>query len=81
MKTTIDVAGNILVRSRDRARRDGLTLRELVEEGLELALAERERRRRAPVKPVTFRGRGLAPEFRRARWARIRDAAYQGRGS
>jgi len=33
------------------------------------------------VKPVTFRGRGLAPEFRGARWARIRDAAYEGRGS
>lgn len=58
-----------------------MTLRELVEEGLELVLAGREGRRRAPIAPVTFRGRGLTPQYRNVGWARIRDAAYEGRGS
>jgi len=81
MKTTIDIASNILERSREAAHQDHTTLRELVEQGLDLVLAQREARRRAAIHPVTFRGRGLAPPFRRARWSRIRDAAYEGRGS
>ena len=81
MKTTIDIASNILKRSKDLARTEDATLRSLVEEGLELVLAERHERRRARVRPVTFRGRGLTPRFRRASWARIRDAAYEERGS
>ncbi len=81
MKTTIDIASNILECSREAAREDHTTLRELVEEGLELVLAQREARRRVAIRPVTFRGRGLAAEFRRASWSRIRDAAYEGRGS
>ena len=81
MKTTIDIASNILERSRAAAREDHTTLRELVEQGLDLVLAQREARRKVVVRPVTFRGRGLAPQFRRARWSRIRDAAYEGRGA
>jgi hypothetical protein len=81
MKTTIDIASNILKRSKELARRENLTLRELVEEGLECVLAERGRRRKTKVKPVTFRGRGLTPEYRNASWSRLRDAAYEGRGS
>ncbi len=79
VKTTIDIASNTLRRSKELARRENLTLRELVEQGLELVLAEHEKRRRMQIKPVTFRGRGLAPEFRRARRSKIRDAAYEGR--
>ncbi len=81
MKTTIDIASNILERSRELARREGTTLRSMVEEGLELVLERRQARRRTPVKPVTFRGKGLTPQFRNAGWDRIRNAAYEGRGS
>lgn len=81
MKTTIDIASNILAWSREVARRENITLRELVEEGLVLVLAHHQRRRRTPVKPVTFRGRGLTAWFRHAKWERIRDAAYESRGA
>jgi hypothetical protein len=81
MKTTVDIASNTLRRSKQLASQEHVTLRELVEEGLELVLAEHEKRRRVPTQPITFRGRGLAPQFRRARWSQIRDAAYEGRGA
>ncbi len=81
MKTTIDIASNILQQSREMARRDNVTLRELVEEGLDLVLARRRARRKVTIRPVTFRGRGLTPAYRRVSWTRIRDAAYEGRGT
>ena len=71
MKVTID----------ELARRERLTLQELVEQGPELVRAEHERRRRPQIKPVMFRGQGLAPQFRRTKWSEIRDAAYEGRGA
>ena len=78
MRTTVDVASNILRRSKELARRDHTTLRELIHEGLELVLERRQARSKAAVKPVTFRGQGLGLQFRGARWSRIRDAAYEG---
>jgi hypothetical protein len=77
MKTTIDIASNILNRSRKLARDQKVTLRALVEEGLELVLQKRGPDRQRPeVRPVTYSGKGLAPEFKGASWERIRDAAY-----
>ena len=43
MKTTIEIADDLLTRSREFARERGLTLRALVEEGLALALARAEK--------------------------------------
>ena len=76
MKTTIDIAGNILDRSRLLAREQNVTLRTLVEEGLELALEKRANRKPGKVRPVTFPGKGLSPQFKNASWERIRGAAY-----
>lgn len=81
MKTTVDIASNLLERARRLSREQKVTLRELIEEGLELALKAREFRSKRTVKPVTFRGRGLSREFRRAKWSEIRKAAYEGRGA
>lgn len=80
MKTTVDIASNILRQSKDLARRDGVTLRSLIEQGLEMVIAERMHARRASVEPVVFGGDGLTPEFQEADWSRIRDAAYGERG-
>ena len=81
MKTTIDVADDLLARARAVAARDGDTLRNLVEEGLRLALAAREQTPKARAFSMrTFGGKGaragLTPEFDGASWERIRDAAY-----
>ena len=81
MKTTIDNASSILKRSKELARREDVTLRALVEEGLDLVLAERQAHRKKPIRPVTFRGHGLTPQYRNTEWTKIRDAAYEGRGA
>jgi len=80
MKTTIDLSDNLLRRAKELARRENLTLKELAEEGLEMALRARERRAPYQAKPVVFRGKGLSPEFQQSSWSSIRDAAYEGRG-
>jgi len=56
-------------------------LRELLSEGLEYALEKRSAAPSACVKAVTFKGKGLAPEFRLASWGVLREAAYEGHGS
>ena len=76
MKTTIEIGDELLQRSRQVLHEQGGTLRGLVEEGLELALAHRERAKTRQVKPVTFRGQGLQPEFRSASWQKFRDTIY-----
>lgn len=82
MKTTIDIADSLLHRTKSIARSEHVTLRELVEEGLSLALDRRIRTRRVPgIKAVTFKGKGLSPEFQSGGWAALRDAAYEGRGA
>ena len=43
MKTTVDIADNLLNRAKELARRERRTLKDLTEEGLELALTARER--------------------------------------
>ncbi len=81
MKTTIEISDHLLHRSKKVVRQEGGTLRSLVEEGLTLALARREKGTKARVKLVTFRGQGLQPEFRGVSWQKVRDAIYRhGRG-
>ena len=81
MKTTLDIADNILIRVRRVAEEDGVTLRSLAEEGLRRVLEEREKTGPVEIRPVTVTGRGLSPSFRGASWTDLRDAAYEGRGS
>ena len=81
MKTTIDIADSLMLRAKEVAAREKITLKALTEEGLEMALQQRERRKTPEVRPVVFDGGGLKPEFNGGSWDRIRDASYEGRGS
>jgi hypothetical protein len=81
MKTTIDIADDLLLRSKRLSREQHTTLRELVAEGLRHELEKRAGSRPFCAKPVTFGGEGLAPEFRDAPWSAFRDTAYKGRGA
>lgn len=80
MKTTIELPDELLERGRKVAKREGATLRALIEEGLRLALRAREGKRTADVRVKPFKGDGLTPEFRDAGWERIRDEIYGDRG-
>lgn len=81
MKTTIDIADDLLLRSKRVSSERGMTLRELVSEGLLYIVEKRSAKPAFRVRAVTFKGKGLAPEFQQAAWGAIRDAAYEGHGS
>jgi hypothetical protein len=76
MKTTVDIADDLLLRAKQEAEASHTTLRSLIEEGLREVLGRKSAASRPPIKPVTFRGTGLQPEFRGKGWDAIRDAIY-----
>lgn len=80
MKTTIDIADNIMERSRQVVQAGNVTFRDLVEEGLLLVIDRREQAKKKQIKPVTVKGNGLSDAFRNASWDQIRHAAYEGHG-
>jgi hypothetical protein len=82
MKTTVQISDALLEEARAVAAREGTTLRELIEAGLRVIVAERRRRRRRfALRDASFDGNGLSREFRDAGWERIRDAVYEGHGA
>ena len=81
MKTTIEIAAPILNDAKELARREGVTLRLLVEEGLRAVLAARHSRKRFRLKDASFRGRGVQDGVEEGRWEEVRDAIYVGRGA
>jgi predicted transcriptional regulator len=63
MKTTVDIADDLLARAREVAQREGTTLRALLEEGLRATLARREQKATSYRWPdLSVAGEGLDPE-------------------
>lgn len=81
MKTTIEITDSLLRQAKRVAEREGVTLRTLVERGLHHVVAETKNVTSFELRRVTFKGNGLQPEYQDASWEKIRDAAYEGRGS
>jgi hypothetical protein len=74
MKTTLDIADDLLLRAKKAAKQRGVTVRSLVEAGLAMAL--RDATAKSKVKPVTFRGKGRQAPLADASWETIRDTIY-----
>lgn len=81
MKTTVEIPDPVLSQARKVAAREGTTVRALIEEGLRKVLGERAKSGEFQLRRASFKGKGLQPELRDAGWDRIRDAAYEGRGT
>jgi hypothetical protein len=81
MKTTIEIAPALLENAKRLARREGVTLRRLVEEGLRAVLAARTSRPQFRLKDASFKGRGLQPGMEEGKWSEIREHIYEGRGA
>lgn len=81
MKTTIDMPDALFRRTKALAHKRHVTMRELITEGLLHVLEHKEAEAPRPIKPVTFKGEGLSPEFSKASWSTIRDAVYEDRGT
>lgn len=80
MKTTIEISTPILEDAKELARREGVTLRVLVEEGLRAVVADRAGRKRFILRNASFRGRGLQRGIVEGDWEAIRSSGYEGRG-
>ena len=81
MKTTLEISDPLLLKAKRLAKKQGVTLRSLTEEGLRKVIEERSAKVSFKASPVTFKGRGLNKAFRDASWDQIRDASYEGHGS
>lgn len=81
MKTTIELPDALLQQARELARKEGTTLRRLLEEGLQRSLEARQREKPGPIEFPVYGGSGLTKEFEGAGWERIRDAIYRGHGA
>lgn len=80
MKTTIELADPLLDEARKVARREGTTVRALVEQGLRQVLAQKRRSTPFRLRDASFAGDGLRPELEGASWERLREMVYEGRG-
>jgi hypothetical protein len=80
MKTTIQIPDSLFEEARKVARRDGTTLKTLVEQGLRRVIAERRKRAKFRLRRASFKGEGLQPHLAGASWEQIRDLSYEGRG-
>lgn len=77
MKTTIEIADQLLDEAKRRASAENRTLRDLVEEALRRLLAERSDRQ-FRLEDGSFRGNGLQPGIQEGDWERVRDLIYRG---
>ena len=81
MKTTVEIADDLFAHTREVARREGTTLRTLIEEGLRAALARREQKATYHWPDLSVTGEGLAPDIAEGSWEPLRDRIYAGRGA
>lgn len=80
MKTTVDIADQLLRRAKRVAARRGTTVKSLIEDALRKELAAAEVRNTSPVRTHTFGGCGLQAGLSWTDWAAIRAISYEGRG-
>jgi hypothetical protein len=80
MKTTLDIADPLFREAKAVARRDGTTIRAIVERGLQLALSERRDRKPFRLRDASVGGKGLHPAAGRLTPAQLIDMGYEGRG-
>jgi hypothetical protein len=81
MKTTVDISDSLLEAAKRVAAAEGVTLRELIEAGLRETLKNRRRPSRFKLRKASFRGKGLQAPLQGATWERLREMAYEGRGT
>lgn len=76
MKTTIEIADDLFEKARRQARREGKTLRQVVEQALRRQLAAK------PAEPFRlkrhpFAGKGVQGAIVEGQWDAIRDLIYR----
>lgn len=80
MKTTIEISDALLLDAKRLAAEQGVTLRQLVEQGLRSVLKERGSTEQFELRDASFGGGGLSAEAKRLTWQEILELSYEGRG-
>lgn len=76
MKTTVTLPDGLLREAQELARKEGTTLKALIEAGLRSVITERSGTATFELPDASVAGNGVQPEFRDASWDQIRDAVY-----
>ena len=77
VKTTIDISDDLAAQAKALAKREGTTLRAIIEQGLRMKLEQCSRTEAYKLPDRSVEGRGLQDEFRGKSWEEIREAAYE----
>ncbi len=81
MKTTLEIQDTLLLRAKESARKQGRSLRSIVEEGIRQVLASGVRRNRYEL-PDCSEGDSTAPDpLEKYSWQDLRDIIYEDRDS
>lgn len=81
MKTTIEISDELAKKARAYAAKHRITLRALIEQGIQGVLRDSQRRVVFELRDASVDGHGLQKDYQGADWGKIREAAYKGRGS
>ena len=81
MKTTVEISDGLAEEVKAYMAREGVTFRSVVERGLREVLRAGREAKPFKLRDASVGGRGVQAALRDASWERIRDAAYEGRGS
>ena len=81
MKTTIEISDALLIQAKRAASHDEITLRELIESALRQALKTREQSGKFKLRDASFGSSDTQSELSDLPWERLRELAYEGRGS
>jgi len=80
MKTTIELPDELFSKAKAFAARKKITLRSLIERGIRQVLREDRVQGTFELRDASVGGNGIRKEYEGADWAKIREAAYKGRG-
>lgn len=80
MKTTVEIADDLIARAKALAIRRNTTLRALIEQGLRQVLTDEHRPTEFRLRDASVDGQGLRENFRDKDWAALRKAAYEDHG-
>jgi len=72
VRISIKIPDSLWKEARRVAFRDGVTVRELVEQGLRQVLQQRNRPARFKLRNASFKGKGLSAYGKKSGWERLR---------
>ena len=77
MKTTIELADDVLTKAKAEARREGKTLRQVVEQALRNHLAAPDSHGTFRLRRHPFKGKGRQPGIAEGDWESVRDLIHR----